>query len=92
MIILDGDTVKLRATFHDWDDVPSDPDLVSLIFYDERFNQINAISLGADDRLDVGSYFYDYTPTQTGNFYIEWYSETGGLPSLKRERVEVRKI
>jgi hypothetical protein len=87
-----GNTVRLTAQFSDWDGNPVDPALIKVKFYDTRFKLLEEHSVGAANKLDVGSYYFDYVPQVPDTIYYEWYAEIDGLPSLKRESLTVRKI
>lgn len=87
-----GNTVRLIAQFKDWDGNPVDPVLIKVVFYDTQFKKISEHSIGPANRLDTGSYYFDYVPDTVGTFFYEWYAEIDGLPSLKRASLTVRRI
>lgn len=87
-----GDTLRLLAQFKDWDDKPIDPDEVKIIVYDRTWIKLHEQELSVDNRKDVGSYFYDYVPEETGTFYIEWQGRIDGQPSLHRSTLIVRDL
>ena len=53
-----GDTVRLTASFKDWDGKYSDPDDVKIIIYDQNKTEIFS---DAALKLETGIYYYDYT-------------------------------
>lgn len=87
-----GNTVRLEAQFYDWEDQPVDPTLVKLIIYDYNHIKLDEISIPPSNRLDVGSYYYDYVFSQAGVFVYEWYAEIDGKPSLRRNRFSVAQV
>ncbi|OUS70312.1 hypothetical protein B1748_29190 [Paenibacillus sp. MY03] len=87
-----GNTVRLMATFRDWDDDPIDPDIVKVIIYDRKWQQLSDNELGPGNRIETGQYFYDHMPDQTGTFYVEWHGRISGQPSLYRDTLTVRDI
>ena len=87
-----GNTARLLATFKDWDDQPIDPASVKVIIFDRKWQKLQDNDLGPGNRLDVGSYFYDFVPDDTGTYYIEWQGRIEGLPSLHRSTVIVRDL
>lgn len=97
MKLLKGNSYRLTCLFYDFgetvdEQIVTDPDLVKFIVMDEKFNQISSLTLTESNRVSPGLYQVDYTPMQTGNFYAEWYGEFLGLPSLHREKFEVRMV
>ena len=55
-----GNSIKLNATFKNFSGVAVDPDIIRLKVYDSNLTLINTITIGAEYRLAVGSYFYIY--------------------------------
>ncbi len=53
-----GDTVRLTASFKDWDGKYSDPDDVKIIIYDQNKTEVFS---DAAVKLETGIYYYDYT-------------------------------
>lgn len=86
-----GNTIRITATFKDWNGTAVDPSNVKFIVYDANFIKKDEWTIGPSNRIDTGTYSYDYIPAQIGTFFIEWYCEIDGLPSLKREKLEVRR-
>lgn len=94
MKLLRGNAAKFEAEFTDWDDATlmTDPEIVKFIVYDLKWNKVEEIILGAENRLSEGTFFCFYTPTKSGSFYYEWYADISGLPSLYRGEFEARDI
>lgn len=87
-----GNTVRLLATFKDWDGVPIDPDIVKVIIYNRQWQQVLDFELGPGNRVETGQYFYDHVPEQAGTFYVEWHGRIDGQPSLHRDTLTVRDL
>ncbi|MBU8908489.1 hypothetical protein [Desertibacillus haloalkaliphilus] len=88
----EGNTVRLLVEFKDWDNQPVDPDLVKLIILDNSYKKVEENSVGPANRLGEGMYYFDYVTKEAGDYIYEWYAEIDGTPSLKRERIFVRKV
>jgi hypothetical protein len=91
-IVQRGNTVRLTAIFKDWDEEFIDPAIVKVIVYDRRWQKVFELELLSDNRVDIGSYFLDYVPEQTGTFYIEWQGRIESKPSLHRITMIVRDL
>lgn len=88
----EGNTIKLTATFKDFDENPVDPDLVRLIIYDSSMNQLDQYPIAQGNRIDTGSFYYNFVPRIDGIIFYEWYAEIDGLPSLKRKHLQIKKV
>ena len=96
-----GNSIKLNATFKDFSGDAVDPDLIRLKVYDSNLTLLDTITIGAEHKLAVGSYFYIYQlpaqsttpypndPVTTSSYYYEWYAEISGSVSLKRAKLDV---
>lgn len=93
-----GNSIKLNVLFKDFAGAPVDPSLIKLKIYDNNMVKIDEVSIGAEHKLAVGSYFYIYTipypeqnndPLSTFRYYYEWYAEISNTVSLKRTPLEV---
>lgn len=93
-IYLSGSTIRIKATFTDFDNIKIDPDLVKIIFYDDKYTKKSEFVLGEDNRLELGVYYFDYTlPSESYNnkkFYYEFYGEYHGKIFLNRESFLVK--
>lgn len=87
-----GNTIRLRAKFKGWDDEPLDPGLVKVLIYDGAWKKLREEPLGPANRIDVGYYYFDFVPDRAAAHIIEWYGEIDGLPSLKREQIQVKRL
>jgi hypothetical protein len=87
-----GNGVRLTAEFRDWDGALKDPQLVKVIVYDANFVKLGEWPMTAANHTGIGKYQFDYVPVQFGIFYYEWYGELDGFPSLRREKMEVRRV
>lgn len=88
----EGNAIRFSSKFFDWENRAVDPVLVKFILYDARYNKLHEQSIGQENRTDVGCYFYDFVPPNTGTFYYEFYGEINGLPSLKRTAINILKV
>lgn len=90
-----GNTVRLTAVFKDWANQVVDPTLVKLKVYNSGWALMHDYSLGIEDKLVTGEYYFDYTipySYRTKVLYIEWYGEIQGTPSIKRITLNVNDI
>ncbi|WP_035348788.1 hypothetical protein [Heyndrickxia ginsengihumi] len=89
--MLQGDTIRLKCHFKTFDGVSVDPSDVKLTIYKSDQTQIEQISLDDTNRLDVGVYFYDYTPAgELNEFIFEFAGSVNNKPILSRGKVEVK--
>lgn len=87
-----GDTIRLLCEFRDFSDALSDPELIKIKIYDQKYLMIDEISVPTTSKESSGNYFYDYTiPSEYLNqsLYYEWYAEISGKPSLNRGQFKV---
>lgn len=77
-----GNTVRLKATFKDFDGILIDPTIIKVIIYDYKYQKISEY---VPIKTGVGTYILNYTtPQEEQRIIYEWYSEIQGSPSLKR--------
>ncbi|MGG1690587.1 hypothetical protein ABDH65_11055 [Heyndrickxia ginsengihumi] len=89
--MLQGDTIRLKCHFKTFDGVLVDPSDVKLTIYKSDQTQIEQIPLDDTNRLDVGVYFYDYTPaSELSEFIFEFAGSVNNKPILSRGKVEVK--
>lgn len=81
-----GDTVRLTATFKDWNGKLVDPSSVKVIIYDSRYNKLEEIIVTKEPDT-VGIYTCDYVFNTSGDFIYEWNGDINGTPSLTRRRI-----
>lgn len=80
-----GTTIRFEANFYDFDGNPMNPDIVKVVVYDQKYNQIFTQMLDVNNQTGVGQYFYDYvTDPKEQKLYYEWYGEINSKPTLKR--------
>lgn len=94
-IYLAGSTVKLSATFYNYDNQLVNPDFVKLIFYNHKFEIEQEIVIDSNNRISIGKYEYDYTTDfTTGNDRItfEWNADIGGKISIIRDEIHTSFI
>jgi hypothetical protein len=89
-----GNAMRMEAEFRNWDNNQSlvDPSVIKLIIYDIQFTIIHEFSLGGQNRISEGTYYYLFTPQKEGIFFYEWYVDIDGIPSLTREEFSVVRI
>lgn len=84
---LSGNTIRIKATFYDFDNQLVNPQIVKFILYDSKYNKIDEYMLSDSNRVGVGVYFYDYitqVEQKCNKIYYEFYGEIGGKPSINR--------
>ena len=83
--MLIGSTVKLKATFKDFDGVVADPTNVVIRFYDSK-----KIKTGEDIpaiKTGTGEYEYDYEVKQDNKAFYEFSGILDGLPVATRKPI-----
>lgn len=91
--MLQGDTVRLKVNFKSFTGQSVNPVNVKLTIYDKDKNQIEQIPLDDTYKLDVGVYFYDYTPAlELNEFIFEFGGSYNSHPIIVRGRLELKFI
>ena len=88
-----GNTIRLTCELCDFDGKITDPQIIKIKLYDQKFNVIKEIE--DIQRIDIGKFYYDFiTDNNNSNkrYYYEWYAEIDGTPSLKRSSFMTRFI
>lgn len=81
MTLYNGSTIRLKASFYDWNNTLTDPTFVKLRIYEKETQLTEEIPL----RDSLGSYYFDYVPiTKNKKLMYEWYAEINGYPNIKR--------
>jgi len=93
MASLIGNTVRLTATFVDWLNVATDPDVGTVVFrvYDSEKGQIGTdLPLPAGTyKTETGVWQYDYLVPAGNDFLIvEFYATISSLPIVNRLVIE----
>ena len=85
-----GDTVRLKATFPDFDGQPFDPTDLRVRIFDRQWRQIGADITTDIVRLDVGVYIAPYTlPVGVDWIAYEWSGrDATGRPVVARRTLE----
>lgn len=88
---INGDTVRLTATFKNFADALTDPTAITVKFYDQSKAQIGATITDGDIVKDsTGVYHYDYTiPDGYKKIYYEFCGTIDGKPSVERDIIQV---
>lgn len=85
ILVLSGNTVRLKTTFKNMDGLPEDPDAVKIIFYSDKQVKTEEIVLGPPNREDTGKYYYDFVaPEGKNKIFFEWNGAISGNPALDR--------
>lgn len=90
-----GNTIRIQATFKDFNKQLVDPQITKFIIYDCKYNKLNEYVLSNTNRLSQGIYYYDYITCSTENgkkIIYEFYGEIGGKPSINRGDFTVKFI
>jgi len=93
-IYLKGNTIRVQATFADFDGNATDPEVIKFITYDNKYTKLSEITLSSANKVDTGIYYYDYTiPNNVGkSYYYEFYGEIGGNPTLNRREFSAKFV
>ena len=93
IITLDGNTLRIKASFYNFADALVDPSLMKLKIYDSRMKLIHEDILGESHKISSGIYECYYTPSinELGStMYCELYGEIStGLPILDRKSIKL---
>lgn len=86
-----GDTVRLKVHFKTFDNGPVTPDDVTLTIYDKSKTQIEQFQLTSTDLLEIGVFYYDYTPASELNesFVFEFAGRVNDKPIVVRDTVNL---
>ncbi|MEC1720608.1 hypothetical protein [Schinkia azotoformans] len=88
--MLQGDTVRLKVNFKDFNGQSVNPTNVKLTIYDTNKTQIEQFILDDTYKLDVGVFFYDYVPANELNeFIFEFVGMVNNKPILSRDSVTI---
>jgi len=89
--MLKGDTVRLQCHFKSFDGTSVSPNDVKLTIYKTDQTQVEQFILDDTNKLDIGVYFYDYTPAgELNEFIFEFAGSVNNKPILSRGKVEVK--
>lgn len=88
--VLAGNTVRFTNTFYNFEQKPTDPNIIKIKVYDHTYKLIEEVNLGLNNRISDGKFFYDYhTPPEPDRAYIiEFYGEISGNPTFERELIK----
>jgi len=83
--MLEGNTVRLRADFKDYNGAYYDPNDLAVKVYNNRMSVIHE---GVPIQEAVGRYYYDYTLTKP-DYAFEFSGTIVGVPVLSRMSLRV---
>lgn len=87
-----GDTVRLKAKFHDWDDTPANVNNIELTIYDREENQLDNFTTNITNP-NTGEYYYDYVvPEGKGYHIFEFKGELDGDVITRRSKIPVEFV
>lgn len=87
-MILSGETIRLTVQFNDFSGSPYDPEFVKLTIYDNRYTILEQHTLNLNNRLSMGSYYFDYTtPNDPTTFIYEFKGELVDNVSIARDKI-----
>jgi hypothetical protein len=94
MYFKSGQTIRLICEFSDFNNNPMNPQLIKVIFYNNRFESFYESSVHPiANKLSEGKFYYDFTiPKDYSTIYYEWHGETNGFTSLNRGELKVKFI
>ncbi|MEC1715922.1 hypothetical protein [Schinkia azotoformans] len=89
--MLQGDTVRLKVHFKDFNGQSVNPTNVKLTIYDTNKTQIEQFILDDTYKLDVGVFFYDYTTAiELSEFIFEFSGSYNNKSILVRDSVKIQ--
>lgn len=88
--MLQGDTVRLKAYFKDFNNKSVDPLNVTLTIYKANKEVIEKIELTESNKSSIGVYFYDYSPVETNEFIFEFKGLHNEKVILVRDKVKIK--
>lgn len=88
-----GDTVRLQCHFKSFEGKPIDPEDVRLTIYKSDQTQVKQFILDDTNKIDVGIYYYDYTPAvELNEFIFEFGGMVNNHPIIARDIVQVKFV
>ncbi|OLN22904.1 hypothetical protein BTO30_07100 [Domibacillus antri] len=85
-----GDTVRLKCHFKTFEGTPVTPDNVTLTIYKTDKTQIEQFILTSTDQLEIGVFYFDYTPaSELNEFIFEFAGRVNGKPIIVRDTVKI---
>jgi len=89
-MIYQGDTVRLRCNFHNFEGEPIDPTEVIVTFYDSEQVELEVITLTEDNKDGIGNYFYDYVAPALHEVIFEFKGLNEGNPIVIRDSIKIK--
>lgn len=87
-----GNTIYIDGFFYDLNNQPCNPQMVKLIIYNDKYIKIDEIILNDSHKIKNGHYRCPYKFDNVGQYVYEFYGEIDGMPSLKRELINIKFI
>lgn len=91
-MIYEGDTVRLMVNFLTFNGLEVDPENIKLKIFDNEKLFIEEIDINANNKVEQGKYFYDYTPVSNKSFIFEFTGIYNDKTILSRGKVDVKFI
>lgn len=88
--VIAGTTVRVINIFTNFEGTPQDPQIIKFKVYDRKYQLISEVTLGEDNKIETGKYFYDYiTPIEPKQKHIlEFYGEISNNPTIERFQID----
>jgi len=87
-----GDTVRLKAKFHDWNNTPANVNNIELNIYDKEAISIENITTNIVNNA-TGEYYYDYViPDKKSYLIFEFKGELDGDVITRRSKIPVEFV
>lgn len=87
----EGNTIKLRARFGDFEDeITAYPDEVIVKIYNSSWDLIKEYQVLNPD--EDGYYEQFHVFDEVGTYFYEWLGLFGGMPSLERKKIVIKKV
>lgn len=94
-----GDTVRLIVEFYDFNGNPIDPTDITITIENKQREVLVEEPITVADKVlnsagltEVGKYYYDYTPTETGIIYYYFKGTINGSVGLRNSSFMVLDI
>lgn len=91
--MIQGDTIRLQCHFKSFAGQSVDPTNIKLTIYDKNKNQVEQYELDETNKINVGVYFYDYSPPlELDEFIFEFKGVYNDKPIIARDKIEIKFV